>query len=52
MSMCSALRVVSIEGRPIPAAIGEWQRTDRRRVEFLPGLYLNVVTYAACRTGQ
>ena len=40
-----ALRVVSLEGRKIPATIGEWQRTDRSRVEFLPGLYLDVVTY-------
>ena len=40
-----ALRVVSFEGRKVPATIGEWQRSRRSRVEFVPGLYLNVVTY-------
>jgi len=40
-----ALRVVSLEGRKAPATIGEWQRTGRRRVEFIPGLFLDVVTY-------
>ena len=40
-----ALRVVSIEGRKVPATIGEWQRARRSRVEFVPGVYLNVVTY-------
>jgi hypothetical protein len=46
-----AMRVVSIEGRDIPATIGEWKRTHRERVEFLPGLYLNVVTYTRPAAG-
>jgi hypothetical protein len=40
-----ALRVVSIDGRPIPSTIGEWKRAGRARVEFVPGLFVNVVTY-------
>jgi hypothetical protein len=42
---------VSIEGRKIPATIGEWQRAHRTRVEFVPGLYVNVVTYTRAAAG-
>jgi hypothetical protein len=40
-----AMRVVGLEGQKAPATIGEWQRGDRSRVEFVPGLFLEVVTY-------
>jgi hypothetical protein len=46
-----AMRVVSFDGRPIPNSIGAWQRSQRRRVEFVPGLFVNVVTYARAAAG-
>ena len=47
-----AMRVVSFYGRPIPNTIGAWQRSDRRRVEFVPGLFVNVVTYTRAAAGR
>jgi hypothetical protein len=41
-----ALRVVSMHGRRIPSTIGSWTRTQRERVEFVPGVDIDVVTYA------
>jgi hypothetical protein len=44
-----ALRLVAAHGRRIPATIGEWQRAGRTRLEFVPGFWVDVVTYT--RTG-
>jgi hypothetical protein len=44
-----ALRYVAAHGRRIPANIGDWQRVGRTQVEFVPGFFVDVVTYT--RTG-
>jgi hypothetical protein len=40
-----ALRVVSVHGRRIPSTVGSWTRIHRERVEFVPGIDVDVVTY-------
>jgi hypothetical protein len=46
-----ALRLVAAHGRRIPPTIGEWQRAGRTRVEFVPGFFLDVVTYTRSGVG-
>jgi hypothetical protein len=40
-----ALHLVAAHGRRIPPTIGDWHRAGRTRVEFVPGFFLDVVTY-------